>query len=309
MLSRAENIRIATERARRDWLHYTTRQEKDILQLFNNTANEITDQISRRTAEGRIVPARLNSLLKNVKDEARILQTQVVSKVKRGMSNSIDYGMKTGIKGVDGFIPATFKTGIGSSFIDKSGKVRRYNAMEEMYSDSTWATINGNAMDFLMRYSPGGDTLSSRIWDGIHQSEKAIRNRIQMAVLSGESPARLSRDIRRYLIQPKTLRGAEKALYHPGRGVYKSAYKNAMRVTRTEMARAYSEGTFRYGNQKQWIKGYIWRVGSGNPCPICSDYDTTYFPKDMPPPQPAHANCLCYAEEVIDEGTIPELNK
>jgi len=300
MPSSVDIIRIATERARED----SAMQEREILAMFNNTANELTDQIARYTKADKVAPARLNILLKSVKDESRLLRTQVANRITRGMKNSVDYGLKTGILSLESSLPSRFKLGIGSSFIDKSGKVIRNNSIEEIFTDSKWAKINGDAMDYLFRFAPGGDTLSSRIWDGIHQSEKAIRNRIQMAVLSGESSARLSLDIRKYLVQPKTLRGTEKALYHPGMGVYKSAYKNAMRVARTEMARAYTEGTFRYANQKDWIKGYIWKIGGGNPCPICSDSAETYWEKADPPPIPAHPQCKCYVELVMDDKKV-----
>ncbi len=304
MPDRAEIIKKAVAKARKDWLDYTAQQEKEILQLFQNAATEISDEIAKRTAEGKIVPARLNILLQSVKDEAAILRKQLASKVQTGMKNSIDYGLKAGIAGAKDVLPSQFKAGIGSSFLSKSGGVVKYDAKEELYKTSMWAKINSNAMDFLMRYQTGGETLSDRIWDSVYQSEKAIRNRIQMAVLSGESAAKLSRDIRGYLIQPETLRGRVKAMYRPGVGVYKSAYKNAMRVARTEMARAYVEGQYRYGKEKTWIKGYTWRTGSGDPCPICADYDGTYFEKDTPPPIPAHANCMCYAEEVLDDDAV-----
>ena len=93
----------------------------------------------------------------------------------------------------------------------------------------------------------------------------------------------------------------------PGVGVSRSAYKNALRVSRTELARAYNEGTVRYGKEKAWIKGWISRVTSGNPAPYDASVDGQFFPKDDPPPIPYHPNCVCYAELVTDDTPDSDL--
>ena len=315
MPDRATIIKNATIRARNDWVKYSAAQEKAIYSVFDQTANEITKQIERFTVEGKVVPARLTTLLNNVKEEMVELRPALRNEIRKGMRQSVDYGLKTGIRGVEKVLPPRLKLGIGTSFIGKDGKIRRYDAKLEAYKDSMWGKINASAMDALFRYQPAGITLSDRIWDIAHGAEKAIRNRIQVAVLQGESATRLSRDIRGFLVEPErlyrrvqktgklVLSGPAKA-YSPGMGISRSSYKNAMRLTRTELARAYHEGTIRYGLAKDWIKGWIWRTASGNPCPICADLDGTFYPKETPPPIPIHPNCFCYAEEVIDEDRI-----
>ena len=308
MPTQAEIIQNAVVRARNDWVNYTLVQEKEIYQLMDNTAKEIAQIINKRAVAGKIPIPRLNGLIKQISAEMDTLRSSLTGKIKRGMSKSVDFGLKTGIHGMEKVAPKTLKVGIGSSFINKEGKVIRYNAAEEAFADSTWFKINRYAMDVLLRFQPAGDTLTSQVWDLTHASEKTIRNRIAMGVMAGESAPKLSRDIRGYLVQPETLRGRVRAAYKPGPGVYKSAYKNAMRVARTEYARAYTEGMYRYGTHKDWIKGYIWRTASGDPCPICSDYDGQYFEKGMPPPIPVHPHCFCYPEPVTDERVagIPE---
>jgi len=314
-MTKTELIQQATINARNSWVDYHLAQEKEIYQVFNQTANEIAKRIERYSVQGKMVPGRLKLLLGNIKDEMDRLRPRLMGKLKTGMRQSIDYGIKSGIEGVRGVLPDRYKLGIGSSFIGKDGKMRRFDAKIEKYQDSMWAKINGDALDFLARYSPLGITLSDRIWDISWQAEKAIRNRIQMGILSGESASKLSRDIRGFLGEPERLyRRVRKggrlmlskpaAVYHPGMGVSRSSYKNAIRLVRTEYARAYTEGTYRYGAQKTWIKGYIFRTASGNPCPMCADLDGVYFPKENPPPIPVHPNCFCYAEIVTDEVKI-----
>ena len=316
MPDRAKIIKNATIRARNDWIDYTVVQERQMFNLFNDAANSLVKQIERFSVEGMIPPARMTQLYANIKDEMAGLRLRLAGNVKTGMRNSIDYGIKTGMKSMEAAnLPARFKIGVGSSFIGKDGKIRKYDPKEEAYKDSSWAKINKNAMDAVLRWQPAGMTLSQRVWDITYQSEKLLRSKIQQAVLTGQSAAGLSREIRGFLAEPRKLfrsrrvdgklvlsKAAEE--YHPGIGVYRSSYKNAIRLARTELAEAYTEGTFRYAKQKDWIKGYIWRVASGEPCPICQDYHGSFFPKDEYPPLPAHPFCYCYAEMVIDEEKV-----
>lgn len=315
MPTKSELIKNATLNARNDWVDYTLAQEKGIYKLLDDTASQLIKSIEKFTKEGKVVPARLPVLLNQVKEEMVRLRPRLMGKVKTSMKNSIDYGIKTGIRSVENVVPSRFKIGVGSSFIDREGIVRKYDAKEEVYMNSAWAKINTNAMDALLRFNPSGITLSDRIWDISWHAEKAIRNRIQMAVLSGDSAAGLSRDIRGFLAEPEKLfrrvrKGGKLVLskpaqaYHPGTGVYRSAYKNAMRLARTEMARAYTEGTIRYMKQKEWVDGVIWRTASGNPCPMCADLDGSFFLKDEPPGCPAHPNCFCYLELHIKSDII-----
>jgi len=55
--------------------------------------------------------------------------------------------------------------------------------------------------------------------------------------------------------------------------------------------------------QKDWVDGVIWRIGGGNPCPICSDMADNFYPKDMPPGIP-HPMCSCYLELHIKSDII-----
>ena len=91
-----------------------------------------------------------------------------------------------------------------------------------------------------------------------------------------------------------------------------SSYKNALRLVRTEMSRAYSEGIYRYGALREWIVGYRSRIASSDPGEVDLANNGKFFPKDNPPPIPYHPNCVCYAEIVIkgmekdeDEREVP----
>jgi len=142
-----------------------------------------------------------------------------------------------------------------------------------------------------------GLTLSERIWkisgDGMHHLKKIVASDI----LAGNSAAKISRDIRGLLLQPETLRGRAKDLLHPGTGTYKSAYKNAMRVTRTETSNAYLYGQVDTAKEMGYkIEWQLSGVHKWTGCE-CEDYaGTVYNPEDVP--ERPHPQCMCYMKTV-----------
>lgn len=105
-------------------------------------------------------------------------------------------------------------------------------------------------MAFVARERPS-DNLSSAVWQIGDQLRAEMEIQLGLGIMNGDSPATISRRIRKYLNNPTALfrkikdkdgrlvPGIKERMYHPGRGVYKSAYKNAMRLTRTETTQAY----------------------------------------------------------------------
>ena len=96
-----------------------------------------------------------------------------------------------------------------------------------------------------------GMNLSDRVWNLTSQFKSEIELALDVGLSEGKSAQQISKDIKQYLNNPNKLfrRVRDKhgnlklskaaAAYHPGRGVYRSSYKNAMRVARTEVNMAY----------------------------------------------------------------------
>jgi len=225
--------------------------------------------------------------------------------VTRGITLSVDHGLKTMILAMDAAGIAK-NIQIGTSFIDKAGVVRRFQATKETYLASKWARVNKLAVDAVMKWQPNGIAFSERVWEITRTTQKGLLDAVRLGVYEGRSAASISRDIRHYLALPDTFRGEVLKDYHPGRGVYKSAYKNAMRLARTELNRAFTEGTIRYAESKTWIDGYIWRRGSLAACPtgVCDDGADQFYPKGEEPFLPAHPQCLCRLDLHIEGDPI-----
>ena len=248
-MTREETIRQAVRAARKDWLHYNVRQERAIYKLLSEGADRIQTTLTRYAEQGKLPPGRLVSLLgkqtnphpDSIRGILRRLRPDLHGHIAKGMRQSINLGMETYIHGMSDIkLPRNAKLGIGTSFIGKDGKIRPYNVGVEKWKNSVWGRINGDAMDFLMRTQYGRVTLSEKVWDITWEAEKAIRNRINTGVLLGESVDKIGREIRPYLAEPnarfhrvrkdgRLVLSQPARRYHPGRGVYRSAYQNARR--------------------------------------------------------------------------------
>ncbi len=129
-----------------------------------------------------------------------------------------------------------------------------------------------------------GMNISDRVWNLHSHIPKEMDALIQNAIKQGKSADELSRNLGRYLNEPdkifrkvrnkKTgeLEWSEAAKnYHPGRGTYRSSYKNAMRLARTEINRAYRYSEWLgYQNNNQ-IYGYeiVLSNNTENQCEVC----------------------------------------
>ena len=159
----------------------------------------------------------------------------------------------------------------------------------------------------------GGLNLSARVWK-INGTDfkKQIELAVSAAIKEGKSAAELSRDIRKYLNNPDALfrrvRDSDGNLqlskaardYHPGQGVYRSAYKNAMRLARTEINMAYRESDYLRWKQNDSIIGF--KIQNSNRhwtvCEVCKRFDGLMFPKTFHW-LGFHVQCMCTAIAVL----------
>ena len=173
-----------------------------------------------------------------------------------------------------------------------------------------------------------GLNISDRIWKQMEVFQQSMELAIDVGIGEGRSAQQLSRDIRQNLLQPDKLfrrvrdaRGqlqlskAAKA-YHPGRGVYRSSYKNAMRLTRTEVNMAYREADRLRWTKLDFVVGFEVKLSNnhtlnGEPFrDICDDlagkYPKWFVYKSW------HPQCRCFAIPILsdpNEFKADELNE
>ena len=294
MATRAQTIKTATEQARKSWYEYTIRQEQEMLALYEGAAQKLIKEIQYNTKADIIVKARRETLLREINQQCNFLRASLNRKIRSGMSQSIDLGLKSGIytmnavklKGIN----------VGTSYIGVDGNVRKYDAAQTTLNTSMWGRINQDAMEYLVRYRPGGIEFSDSIWDATWEVQKQMRRMVNESVLLGKSSQNLAMRLTKYV---------SKTGLKTGPGIYKSAYANAWRLARTEMNRAYTEGQIRYAGKKDFIDGFIWRTGNTDACHICRGLNGKFFPKDEVPEIP-HPNCMCWREWHIKDEAIEE---
>ncbi|MDO5106034.1 hypothetical protein [Capnocytophaga sp.] len=155
--------------------------------------------------------------------------------------------------------------------------------------------------------------LSERVWNLSNNFRQDLELAIDVAISEGIPANRLASEIKKYLNEPDRLfrrykdkNGAlqlsKKAkAYHSGQGVYRSSYKNAERLARTEINMAYREADFQRWQTLDFITGYeIKRSKHPHPCKIC-DMMQGIYPKTFQW-WGNHPNCRCYMVPIFKEN-------
>jgi len=167
--------------------------------------------------------------------------------------------------------------------------------------------VNLQALDaWLARKDVNGLTLSDRVWKWGNTNVKGnVETYLGSGLAQGKSAARLSRDVREALRNPNKLfrrvRDNQGRLvlsqnaraYHPGRGVYRSSYKNALRMTIDVNNQAYRTADFIRRQQLPFVVGIIVRLSQAHPrydiCdPLAGPYPAGFYFTGW------HPLCICF---------------
>lgn len=158
--------------------------------------------------------------------------------------------------------------------------------------------------------------LSKKVWNLTKQYKQEIEMALDIGIGEGRSAQQLSRDLRGYLDKPEKLfrkvrnkhgklqLSKNAMMYNPGRGVYRSSYKNAMRLARTEINMAYRLSDYSRWKNMDFIIGIEIRLSdnhtlNGHPfSDICDELKGVY-PKDFVFTG-WHPQCKCHAIPVFN---------
>lgn len=185
---------------------------------------------------------------------------------------------------------------------------------------------NQQALEAFRRQKFYGHTLSDRVWKYTTQFKEQIELTLSVGLSEGRSAARMSQDVRQYLNEPDRLfrRVRDKfgnlvlsknaQTYHPGQGVYRSSYQNAIRMTRTVINTAYRESDYIRWQQFDFVVGIDIKTSKSHatwlakywyprfkkgraPLEICDRMEGRY-PKTFKFIG-WHPNCRCYAVPIL----------
>ena len=169
---------------------------------------------------------------------------------------------------------------------------------------------NGVALDQFINRKENGLNLSDRVWRYSQQFKKEIEMGLDIGIGNGLSADQMARDLKQYLQFPDKLfrrvrdKHGELQLskaaqaFHPGAGVYRSSYKNAMRLSRTENNMAYRASDHERWNEFDFVVGFEIRLSNNpNHCPMCEalagKYPKTYKFVGW------HPQCRCAAIPIL----------
>ena len=182
-----------------------------------------------------------------------------------------------------------------------------------------FSTNAGACTAFLARRERGMN-LSEREWNLTEQFKEELEMGLDLGLRDGVSAVEMSRTLRAYLRNPDALfrrvrdehgvlHLSERAkAYHPGRGVYRSAYKNARRLAGTEVNIAYRTADHLRMQELDFVVGVEINLSENHTClgadgkphrfhDICDDLKGKY-PKTFKFTG-WHPHCRCFVTPIL----------
>ena len=180
---------------------------------------------------------------------------------------------------------------------------------------------NEEACEAFKARTVQGLNLSDRVWKYTNQFKEEIELGLDIGLRSGKAAERLQKDLQLFLQHPDMLfrrvrdehgqlvLSKRAAAYHPGRGVYRSSYKNARRLAATETNIAYRTADFMRWQDLDFVVGIRVVLSNNHPDPdICNDLSAPLgskatkgvgcYPKDFKFTG-WHPHCRCHAETIL----------
>ncbi len=170
---------------------------------------------------------------------------------------------------------------------------------------------NKGALNSFITRKEKGLNLSDRVWKAIGPLRNELEQSLGIAIGQGQSAKQTATEVKKYLNEPDKLfrrvRGEDGKLhlspaaraYHPGKGVYRSSYKNALRLTRTENNIAYRSSDHERWQNMPFVTGFEVKLSKSHPKYDICDSMVGKYPKDFKFVG-WHPQCLCYKTPILN---------
>lgn len=233
--------------------------------------------------------------------EVRKAIDETVAQLARGMQQTVIAGTSAewanGTKDANGILDYVMKrVGLHSVKDLKPEVVGKY------------LNNHDSALKAFQQRQIGGISLSERVWNLANQSR--IEAELARSIADGTSADDLAVSMQELLNDPDNLfrrvrdeygelhLSKNAQAYNPGAGVYRSSFKNAQRLARTEINMAYREAEMESYREKDYVVGYeIKRSNNPYDCPLCAALAGKY-PKDFKW-NGWHPNCRCFMVPIL----------
>jgi hypothetical protein len=191
---------------------------------------------------------------------------RAANKQLHNMAKQMDYLLLSGVE-------RSWKQG-EENFWDKlkltfSKTAREQKAFDQIRETATQSARDKTAQSFYHEKRGNGLNISNRVWNLAGNAKKEIEIILQNGIKEGKGADAITKSLKGYLNEPDKLfrrvrngqtgelelsKAAQK--YKPGRGVYRSAYKNIMRLARTEMKAANCEAVWASAQNNPLVTGW-----------------------------------------------------
>ena len=179
---------------------------------------------------------------------------------------------------------------------------------------------NDEAREAFLARKEQGLNLSERVWRYTECFKSDIELGLDIGIRNGLDAAQMSRQLRQFLQHPDMLfrrvrdehgnlvLSKRASDFHPGRGVYRSSYKNARRLAVTETNMAYRSADYERMQQLDFVVGIEIRLSNNHTTPgknglpiplvdICDELKGKY-PKDFKFTG-WHPHCRCHVVSIL----------
>lgn len=284
---------------------FIARKTSDIVALLNKAVNDVaglTDRLAHPAQGEDFYFRNYPTLSHGVDSILRSVSAQITDSIQSGSQWAWDLADVKNDRLLESVVRA-----IGAGRIPAGAAAR-------------WAQRNLEALASFQDRKQGGLGLSQRVWQYTGAMKGDLELALDLGLGDGKSADALSRAVRRYLREPDRLYRRvrdEKGIlrlsrsasnYHPGQGTYRSAYKNARRLTATEINMAYRTSDYTRIQDIDFILGIEVHLSNNHTCldshgiprpfyDICDELEGRY-PKDFKFVG-WHPHCRCYTTTIL----------
>lgn len=172
-----------------------------------------------------------------------------------------------------------------------------------------WADAQGKIVRDITKKTLNrpGFSPSEKIWDLTTRTEQDLKRIVANGMGAGDHPSVIARKLKKY-ISPN-ITDASKLGIETGPGIYRSPYRNALRLTRTEMAKSYTRASLAFTGDKPWVSGYEINLSvNHDQYDECDDNAAggPYTKEQIDELVPAHPHCMCLPTPIIDPKYLGE---
>lgn len=266
-------------------------QQGAIGNIFNQFSREISGYLRKWTETGKPnVWVRNSSVEKGIDRSLLNLHKSLLDNIQ---SFGVDAWQRGQMKNDD--LVERYIKGISISSVVKDGMFYR----------------NKEALKAFLNRVDNGMTLSDRVWKTVEITKDQVELFLGSGLSVGRAAGEISRDVRQLLKKPdkrfRRIRDKNGKLqlstpmkdYHPGKGVYRSSYMNALRLSATN-----TNMNFRMADHDRWqnmdfVLGIEVKRSSSKrePCKIC-DALVGKYPKEFVFTG-WHPFCVCFAVPIM----------